>query len=92
MPIEAQAAPGPIPNAGGRPPKYPYATMLVGEFFFIIGASPKSIGPHAWDRARTLGRKFALRQLWMMREGGVWVEAEPGSEGAVKGVGVYRTE
>jgi hypothetical protein len=45
-------------NPVGRPPKYPWATMRIGDTFVIRDRSIISVWPHCWSSGRVLGRKF----------------------------------
>lgn len=93
MKVEAQDAAGPPPSPmAGRPRVYPYATMSVGQFFFVPHKPTNTVGPHAYRQGKRLGRKFSTRLQWMKRAGDGWVDATVGEPGAVIGVGVYRTE
>jgi len=45
----------------GRPPKYPWADMRVGDSFYVPGMTPSQMSS-AWRRARAkLGHKYSAR-------------------------------
>lgn len=93
MKVEAQDAAGPPPAPlAGRPRVYPYATMGVGQFFFVPHKTANTVGSHAYRQGKRLGRKFSTRLQWMRQDETGWVDAAEGDKGAVLGVGVYRTE
>lgn len=71
---------------------YPIDTMNVGQFFFLPGRARKNLASYFSHQGKRLGRKFATRTQVMRQEDGAWVEAREGEDGAVKGIGVYRTE
>lgn len=50
------------PKGPGRPTKYPWRKMEVGDSFFAEGASVKNFHAAAWRWGKALGRKFLLRQ------------------------------
>jgi len=53
----------------GRPEKYPWRKMEIGESFFVLPdmMTPKRASTHAWEASLRTGRKFACRR----QEGGV---------------------
>lgn len=92
MSFEVQDTDGVPPPVTGHPRVYPYATLKVGQMFFIAHARGPSIQSHASVQGRKLNRKFATRVQWMRKTAHGWEPAEPMAIGATKGVGVYRTE
>lgn len=54
--------PIPKPNGSGRPAKYPWKSMEVGDSFFVNGGTKTTTlsNSAAYQRALT-GRKFAVR-------------------------------
>lgn len=57
------------PRKGGKPAKYPWATMDVGDSFFVEGVPLANFASGAYNAAKLLNRKFSLRTV----EGGVRV-------------------
>jgi hypothetical protein len=92
MSFDVQNADGVPPPVTGHPRVYPYATIKVGQMFFIAGGRGPSIQSHASLQGRKLNRKFATRVQSMRKTAHGWEACEPDAAGAVKGVGVYRTE
>jgi len=79
------------PGSGRR--KYPFETMEVGEMFFAPNKKRNTLAAHTSARGKQLGRKFAVRELFMAKDSdGVWQPCEEDDEGATLGVGVWRTE
>lgn len=52
----------PIPEIG-RPCKYPWKTMEVGDSFFVTGAASHAFSGQACMAARRAGRRFTTRSL-----------------------------
>ncbi len=59
----------PETSAKGRPSIYPFATMDVGDSFFLDGKAVASISPVAASHGQKYGKKFTCRTV----EGGVRV-------------------
>lgn len=55
----------PPPVRGSRPSKYPFATMAVGDVFFVVNA-PKAFAGQVSSVGRRLGRKFATRRVTLI--------------------------
>ncbi len=84
--------PKPVRPAEGRGRKYPFATMGVGEMFFVPDKDRNILAPYAASVGAQLGRKFITR-LTHMRPGRTgWEPAEEGTKDAVPGIGVWRKE
>lgn len=86
----------PVPNVerpGADSRKlYPFDTMDVGEMFFVPNRTKNTMMSHASRMGRKLNRKFATRMVWMTPDGDGWELADANTEGAVQGIGVWRTE
>lgn len=88
----------PIPSAVsarqrvGRRRKYPFNTMDVGEMFFVPNRTKNNLTTHASAVGRKLGRKFATRLMHMRDTGDHWEPCAESDDGAVIGVGVWRTK
>ena len=73
--------------------KYPFASMAVGDMFFVPGKTRNTLTTHASTMGKALGRKFTTRLVYMIETKQGWVSAEtPNDKGAVLGVGVWRTK
>lgn len=70
--------------------KYDYEHAQVGQMFFAPGKSKNSMATHSATMGKKLGFKFATRAIWMKDGLEGPVICEPGTEGAVEGVGVWR--
>ena len=48
----------------GRPEKYPWRKMDIGDSFFVSSdmMSPKRVSTYAWEAGLRTGRKFACRR------------------------------
>ncbi len=64
-------------SRNGRPAKYPWRSMKVGDSFFVAGRTAKSIGGSTSNARKTLGHSFVARTI--IHEG-------------QEGVRVWRTE
>lgn len=86
----------PIPKPQRRTPgsrrKYPLDTMAIGEMFFVPHKVTNSISTHIAASGAALGRKFITRLTYMTQTKRGWKAATPETEGAVQGIGVWRTE
>jgi hypothetical protein len=71
--------------------KYPFEEMEIGQHFFVEGKTKNTLGTHVTTVGKQLGRTFSTRLCHMRQEGGQWALCEPTDEGAVQGVGVWRT-
>lgn len=69
--------------------KYPFATMEVGEMFFIPEGG-KGVVNQASAAGKELGRKFATRVLFMRRKGRSWEVCTSDMPDGQQGVGVWR--
>jgi hypothetical protein len=47
---------------GGRPPKYPWAEMEVGDSFFVLNATTDNLSAAGTMAAKRSGRKFTTRK------------------------------
>ena len=91
-----------IPKAlrvGGGPKgdrKYPFNTMEVGESFFVPNKDKNTLSTHASLTGKRLNKKFKTLLVWGheldYEDGSVgWKPAnEPGEDGSVLGIGVWR--
>lgn len=86
----------PLPSAvasrrgKGRPRKYPFETMEVGDMFFVPNRTKNNMTTHASAVGSKLGKKFATRRIYMTKEDGQWRSCESHEEGAIMGIGVWR--
>lgn len=94
MEIKAQQAikRPPISRRRSIPPKYPFATMEVGQMFFIPNKERNTIGSYVSTRGKELGRKFSTQMMELEKQAdGTWaLPSKPGSKKAVRGVAVFR--
>lgn len=74
--------------------KYPFEVMEVGDMFFIPHKDKNHISSYLSNVGKELGRKYASRIIMMIATPtGEWRLAPHALvEGAVKGIGVWRTE
>lgn len=91
-----------IPKAirmGGGPKgdrKYPFNTMEIGESFFVPNRDKNNLSTHASLTGKRLDKKFKTLLVWghELYDGDDvvgWAPAnEPGEEGSVLGIGVWR--
>ena len=70
---------------------YPLDTMEVGSMFFIPGRDKNTFTSHASSSGKALGRVFATRLMWATDVDGKWEPCQADDEGAVRGIGVWRT-
>lgn len=68
-----------VKRSGTRASKYPFATLEVGEMFFVP-APPKTFSSQVTAAGRRLGRKFAVRAVSVEGQAGVgcW-RVQPGA-------------
>jgi hypothetical protein len=71
--------------------KYPFVEMDVDHMFFVPGRTKNTLATHASTIGKKLNRKFVTRLTYMVEQDGVWHPATASTEGAVLGVGVWRT-
>jgi hypothetical protein len=80
----------PIPRRrDGRPVKFPFATMAVGDFFFSPRKS-NTLATTASMYGAKLGRTFITRMCWGLRIDDEWEIYEEQIDGAVYGAGCWR--
>lgn len=73
--------------------KYKLHDMAVGDMFFVPGRTSKSVSAYIVRISKDMSAKFSVRHCWMKQIGETeWVLVDPAVEGAVEGVGVWRTE
>lgn len=78
--------------------KYPFNTMEVGDSFFVPNRDKNTLSTHASLTGKRLGRKFKTLLVWgheLFDDEEVvgWKLAnEPGEEGSVLGIGVWRVD
>jgi len=87
--LEVNAAPL-RKRLGGRPRKYPFRTMEVGEYFFVPDKVRNTLAPYACNVGREHNRKFRTRLTFMRETLEGWVPCKEDVDGAVLGVGVWR--
>lgn len=75
-----------------RSRKYPLDVLRVGEMFFIPHRPSKAVAPHISVQGKRLGRKFAVRMLYMYKPGLFWEPADEETPGATFGTGVWRVK
>jgi hypothetical protein len=59
----------PLPNPCGRPSRYPYRQLAVGESFFV--ANVVNLNTRSW--AKTTGSTFTMRRVTENNEWGIRV-------------------
>ena len=81
-----------LPATRRNPPKYPFASIEVGQSFFAPGMLTKNFTTYCGRVGRSIGRKFATQQANMRRdlETGEWEPCNPDDLNAVSGVAVTR--
>jgi len=84
--------PKPTRKGAGRRRKYPLDVMEVGEMFFVPGLTENKLTTYISAVAPKLGRKFTTRLTTMVESLDGWQPCDEDAEGAVHGVGVWRTE
>lgn len=72
--------------------KYPFEDMAVGDMFFVPGKAKNTLTTHTSTVGKKLGRKFITRLTYMVETLEGWQQAGPDDEGAIQGIGVWRTE
>lgn len=77
-------------SAIGRPRKYPFEEMDVGDMFFVPYRSKNNMATHASTVGKQLDRKFATRLIQMIETNDGWMLCPQDAPGAVTGVGVWR--
>jgi hypothetical protein len=88
----------PIPRkshgkAGRKTRVYPFATMGVGEIFFIENRERNNIMSYASHQGKALDREFTTRLLWAVKnKKSAWEPCPEGTKGSVKGIMVWRTK
>lgn len=76
-----------------RPRKYPFERMMVGQMFFIAGKTRNTLSTYFANVGKRLTMKFSSRMVHMRKgDDGVWTLCEASDDGAVRGLGVWRTE
>ncbi len=73
--------------------KYPFETMEVGDMFFVPDQPKNTLVTWCSTVGTKLGRKFTTRVTHVIpdKQGNPQV-VEPDTDGAVQGIGVWRTE
>lgn len=74
----------------GRPAKWPFENMEIGDFFFAPLVNPDSFVTMSNRWKRRLGRTFTTRQTWARRVDDEWQLCKEDDEGALRGVGCWR--
>jgi hypothetical protein len=83
----------PVPKTrrlNAPPRKYPFREMEVGDMFFVPNKTKNTLMTLASTEGRNLGRKFSTKLCFMFNHAGHWEPCEPGTRGAIQGVGVWR--
>ncbi len=71
--------------------KYPFESMEVGEMFFVPYRKQNTLAAHCSAVSKALNRRFQTRLIYMVDVNGTWMPTKKDTEGAVVGVGVWRT-
>lgn len=81
-------------GGGARARKYPFDLMLVGHMFFIPNKTKNTLHTYFSTVSKRMGIKLASRMVYMRKDSddSEWQMCEPTDEGAVLGIGVWRTE
>lgn len=79
------------PNKAPRR-KYPFDTMEVGDMFFEPNRKTNTLITYVSVVGKRLGRTFTTRLCYMVDTPDGWEMCEKDDEGAVLGIGVWRTE
>ena len=83
----------PITRArAGVPRKYPVATMVVGDSFFVADRTVRRVSAYISRITKDLEGTFETRAGFGVERDGGWTPAEDGAEGAHKGTWVWRTK
>jgi hypothetical protein len=87
------AMPATVRNPATVKRVYPYHTMDVGDFFFVPNKKKNTLSSHASAAGRKLGRKFNTRltHAYLDKKEN-WHICEASREGAVLGIGAWRSE
>ena len=72
--------------------KYPFADLEAGQMFFIPDRKTNNMSAHASTVGKELGRKFHTQMTYMRPVKKAWKSCVPKAEGAVLGIGVWRTQ
>jgi len=72
--------------------KYPFATMKVGEYFFIPFREENNMMQYASTMGAKHGKKFSTRLTTMRETIEGFVPCDSGHENAIKGIGIWRIE
>ena len=51
----------PVPVKRGKPSKYPFAQMAVGDSFFAAGVSRGRVGASAWTASKKYGHRYTTQ-------------------------------
>lgn len=80
-------------GVAARSRKYPFDQMVVGQMFFIAGKTRNTLSTYFANVGKRLSMKFSSRMVHMCRGAdGVWSLCDATTDGAVRGLGVWRTE
>jgi hypothetical protein len=74
-----------------KPRKYPFDQMEVGQMFFIPNKTKNTLHTYFSSVGKRMGIKLATRLVHMYETDEGWALCEAGDEGAVPGIGVWRT-
>lgn len=89
MSTSTQRLPKPEPVRHAGHPKWPWATMKVGEMFFVPDKERNTMTALAWSSGKRLGRKFSTRMVHMRKgqivDGTINYKVKP-----TLGIGVWR--
>lgn len=85
----------PIPKAARTGPAthrvYPFEEMEVGDMFFVPNKTKNTLTSRTSTAGKTLGRTFVTRMIFMVDTEDGWEPCDSRDEGAVRGIGVWRT-
>jgi len=91
MIIEAQSGVTQPPKRVIKRRRYPFDELEIGYMFFAPGAKINSMTSYASTQGRRLNMKFSTRAMTCLERMEGWIPCNPDAEGAVAGVGVWRT-
>ena len=84
------------PTTSVRPPLpkrdsiYPFDKMEVGDCFLIPNKPKNTMSSLVYAKGKELGRQFSSRLVWMAHFEDGWDIVDEGTEGSVKGIGIWR--
>ena len=83
----------PPPRVGVSRHKYPFATVGIGDMFFVPDKTTKQLSTYAALCGRKLGRRFRTQTAHMRQDllTNEWEPCKPGAIGSRRGVAITRT-